>query len=104
LCTNNGGGAGPLLQAATTLQRRAATFAPGALVGTGVYLETGQVRQALLVCVLGPPAVVAGKVLAEWVKLLAPPRRWRRPEDAASETPDALDEQDESHEEDKLAS
>jgi hypothetical protein len=29
--------------------------------------------------VLGPPAVAGGKVVAEWVKLLAPPKRWRRP-------------------------
>ena len=79
MCSNNDGGATPLLRAATTLQHRAATFAPGALVGTGVYIETGQLRQALLACVLGPPAVTAGKVLAEWVRLLEPPKQWRRP-------------------------
>lgn len=50
---------------------RPSTFAPGTVLGAGVYLETGQVRQAPLACVLGPPAVAAGKVLAEWVKLLA---------------------------------
>jgi hypothetical protein len=60
------------------LQGRVATFAPGAVVGAGVYLQTGQVWQALLACVLGPPAVAGGKVLAEWVRLLEPPRRWRR--------------------------
>jgi hypothetical protein len=26
-----------------------------------------------------PPAVATSHVLAEWVKLLAPPKRWRRP-------------------------
>jgi hypothetical protein len=61
------------------LNSRAATFTPGTVVGAGVYLQTGQVRQALLACVLGPPAVAGGKVLADWVRLLAPPRRWRRP-------------------------
>lgn len=61
------------------LSRCADALAPGTLVGAGVYLQTGQVRQALLACVLGPPAVVAGKVLAEWVRLLEPPRSWRRP-------------------------
>jgi hypothetical protein len=55
------------------------TFAPGTVIGAGVYLQTGQVRQALLACVLGPPAVAGGKVLAEWVRLLEPPKRWRRP-------------------------
>jgi len=60
-------------------RKRAVTLAPGAVVGTGVYLQTGQVWQALLACVLGPPAVTGGKVLAEWIELLAPPRRWRRP-------------------------
>ena len=61
------------------LSSRAATFAPGTVIGAGVYLQTGQVRQALLACALGPPAVAGGRVLAEWVKLLEPPRRWRRP-------------------------
>jgi hypothetical protein len=61
------------------LQRRDAVFASGTVLGAGVYLQTGQVRQALLACVLSPPAVAAGKVLAEGVRLLAPPRRWRRP-------------------------
>lgn len=104
MCSNNDGGAAPLLRVATTLQRRAATFAPGAVVGAGVYLETGQVRQALMACVLGPPVVAGGKMLAEWVRLLAPPRRWRRPEDALHEIPNELDEQGGRYENDKLAS
>ena len=61
------------------LNSRAATFTPGTLVGAGVYFETRQVWQALLTCMLGPPAVAGGRVLAEWVRLLEPPRRWRRP-------------------------
>jgi hypothetical protein len=61
------------------LKSHTTTFAPGTVIGAGVYLQTGQVRQALLACVLGPPAVAGGRVLAEWVRLLAPPRRWRRP-------------------------
>jgi hypothetical protein len=74
-----GGGSRDLHQILTTLQRRTASFAPGGVAGVYVYVETGRVWQALLTCVLGPPAVVAGKVLAEWVRLLEPPRRWRRP-------------------------
>jgi hypothetical protein len=74
-----GGDRDNLHQVLTALQRRATALAPGSVVGTGIYLHTGQVRLALLTCVLGPPAVVAGKVLADWVRLLAPPRRWRRP-------------------------
>jgi hypothetical protein len=61
------------------LNSRTASLSPGTVIGAGVYLQTGQVRQALLAFVLGPPAVAGGKVLAEWVKLLAPPKRWRRP-------------------------
>ena len=60
-------------------QRRAVTLSSGGVIGALIYLQSGQVRQALLACVLGPPAVAGGKVLAEWVRLLAPPRRWRRP-------------------------
>jgi hypothetical protein len=75
----SGGGSRDLHQILTTLQRRTATFAPGGVAGAYVYFETGRVWQALLACVLGPPAVVAGKVLAEWVRLLEPPKRWRRP-------------------------
>jgi hypothetical protein len=74
-----GGDRDNLHQVLTALQRRTTALAPGSVVGTGIYLHTGQVRLALLTCVLGPPAVVAGKVLADWVRLLAPPRRWRRP-------------------------
>ena len=70
----------PVVEAViSVLNSRVATFAPGTVVGAGVYLQTGQVRQALLACVLGPPAVTAGKVLSEWVKLLAPPRHIGRP-------------------------
>lgn len=61
------------------VRKRAVTLAPGAVVGVGVYLQSGQVSQALLACVLLPPAISAGRVLARWVDLLEPPRRWRRP-------------------------
>jgi hypothetical protein len=71
---------GPVVEVIlAALNSRIASFAPGTVLGAGVYLQTGQVRQALLACVLGPPAVAGGKVLAEWVKLLAPPKRWRLP-------------------------
>jgi hypothetical protein len=64
----------------TGLQGRVATFAPGTVFGVGVYLQTGEVWQALLLaCLLGPPTVAAQKVLATWVELLEPPKRWRRP-------------------------
>jgi hypothetical protein len=61
------------------LNGRAATLTPGTIVGASVYLQTGQVRQALMACILGPPAVAGGKVLAEWVKLMEPPKHLRRP-------------------------
>lgn len=64
----------------TGLQGRVATFAPGTLAGVGVYLQTGKIWQSLLLaCLVGPPTSAAGKVLAEWVKLLEPPRHRRRP-------------------------
>jgi hypothetical protein len=61
------------------LNSRAVTLTPVTIVGTGVYLQTGQVRQALLVWLLGAPAVAGSQVLVKWVRLLEPPRRWRRP-------------------------
>jgi hypothetical protein len=72
-------GSSTLQTVIAVLNSRAVTLTPGTIVGAGVYLQTGQVWQALLACVLGPPAVTGGKVLAEWVRLLEPPRRWRRP-------------------------
>lgn len=62
----------------TSLQGRVASFAPGPAAGALIYLQTGRVWQALLACLLGPPTVAGGKVLAEWVRLLEPKRR-RRP-------------------------
>jgi len=47
--------------------------------GVGVYVGSREVWAALLACALGPPAVAAGRVLAEWVELLRPSRRLRRP-------------------------
>jgi hypothetical protein len=61
------------------LNSRAVTLTPGTIVGTGVYLQTGKVWQALLVWLLGRPAIAGSEVLVQWVKLLEPPRRWRRP-------------------------
>src|SRR6266567_3703044 len=54
------------------LRRRGASLAPGAAAGLGVYVSPGHARQmllALLVFVLGPPAVAAGRVLSRWVEL-----------------------------------
>ena len=79
MTANGGANSDALVRVATILQRRATTFTPGGVVGVGIYISTGQVRQALLAYVLGPPAVVAGKVLAEWVRLLEPPKSWHRP-------------------------
>jgi hypothetical protein len=74
--SGNGSSLGETIIAA--LNSRTATLTPGTVVGAGVYLQSGDVRQALLVCLLGPPAMTAAQVLARWVELLAPPRRWRR--------------------------
>jgi hypothetical protein len=64
----------------TNLQGRIVSFTPGTVVGVGVYFQTGQVWQALLLaCLVGPPTAAAQKVLARWIELLAPPKRWRRP-------------------------
>jgi hypothetical protein len=71
---------GPVVEAIlAVLNSRITTFAPGTVLGAGVYLQSGQVREALLTCLLVPPTVAGGKVLAEWVRLLSPPKRWRRP-------------------------
>jgi hypothetical protein len=57
-----------------------ATIAPGTIVGAGVYISTGRFWQALvLACLVGPPTRAAQKVAAEWIELLRPPKRWRRP-------------------------
>ena len=62
------------------LSSRAATFAPGTILGAGVYLQTGRLWQALLLaCLVGPPTRAMQKVVAQWIELLAPPRRWRHP-------------------------
>jgi hypothetical protein len=63
----------------SVLRSRVVTFAPGGVVGAGVYLQTGRLREAFLVCAFGPAVVRFGRVLARWVELLEPPRRWRRP-------------------------
>jgi hypothetical protein len=52
---------------------------PGTIIGAGVYVHTREVVPALLAGVLWRPAVAASQVAAEWIKLLAPPKRWRRP-------------------------
>ena len=61
--------------ALSSLSGHAASLVPGA----GVYLGTRQVWAALLVCIAVPPALAAGHVLAEWVTLLRPAGRLRRP-------------------------
>ena len=64
----------------TGLQGRVASFAPGTIIGAGVDLQTGQVWPALLLaCLVGRPTLAAQKVVAGWVELLEPPKRWRRP-------------------------
>jgi hypothetical protein len=70
---------GVLARVLTTLPRSANTFTPGAVIGAGSYFHDGNVRQALLIYLLAPPAVVASQVLCKWIRLLEPPRRWRRP-------------------------
>ena len=52
---------------------------PGTIIGAGVYVHSREVVPALVAWILWRPAVAASHVLAEWIKLLAPPRRWRRP-------------------------
>lgn len=61
------------------LSSRIASVAPGSVLALSVYVSSRQVWVALLACVLGPPAVAAGRVAAEWVELLRPTRRLRRP-------------------------
>jgi hypothetical protein len=57
-----------------------AAVAPGTIVGTVLYLQTGRLWQALvLACLVGPPTKAAQKVAAQWIELLAPPKGWRRP-------------------------
>jgi hypothetical protein len=59
---------------------RAATVAPGTILGAGVYLQTGRLWQALLLaCLIGPPTRALQKVAAQWIELQAPPKKWRRP-------------------------
>lgn len=76
---SDGGEPGALHRALTTLPRRASALTPGAIIGAGSYLHDGNVRQALLIYLLVPPAVAASQVLCKWVRLLEPPRGWRRP-------------------------
>lgn len=63
----------------SVLRSRTATFAPGTVVGAGVYVESKQVWAALLACGLWPPVAAVGQVAAEWVRLLRPSRVLRRP-------------------------
>jgi hypothetical protein len=65
----------------TGLQGRVASLAPGPVVGALIYFQTGQVWPALvLMCLAGRPTVAVQKVVAQWIELLAPPKRWRRPQ------------------------
>ena len=61
------------------LNRLGIRLDPGTVIGFGVYVQSRQVVPALLTWVLWRPAVAASHVMAEWVRLLAPPKRWRRP-------------------------
>jgi hypothetical protein len=63
----------------SVLRSHGATFAPGTVIGAGVYVESKQVWAALFACALWPPVAAAGQVAAEWVKLLRPSRVLRRP-------------------------
>src|SRR5215211_4193939 len=56
---SEGGGLGTLHQVLAALPRRANTFTPGAVS----YFHDGNVRHALLIYLLAPPAVVASQVL-----------------------------------------
>jgi hypothetical protein len=64
----------------SVLRSRAVTLAPGTVIGAGVYVSTGRLWPALLLaCLVGRPTKAIQNVVAEWIELLAPPRRWRRP-------------------------
>ena len=64
----------------TGLQDRVASFTPAPVTGALIYFQTGQVWPALvLMCLAGRPTRAVQRVTAEWIELLAPPRRWRRP-------------------------
>jgi hypothetical protein len=81
MCAERPGQNSPRLDAVlTALQGRVVSFAPGTIIGAGVYLQTGQVLPALLLaCLVGRPTVAIQEVVAGWIELLAPPKRWRRP-------------------------
>ena len=64
----------------SVLRGHGAAIAPGTIVGAGVYISTGRLWQALLLaCLVGQPTRAVQRVIAAWIELLAPPRRWRRP-------------------------
>jgi hypothetical protein len=60
--------------------RAAVALTPGSVLGAGAYVWTGRLWPALLLaCLVGRPTKAIQKVVAEWIELLAPPKRWRRP-------------------------
>jgi hypothetical protein len=64
----------------SVLRGHGAAIAPGTIAGAALYFQTGRLWQALvLACLVGPPTRAMQKVAAQWIELLAPPRRWRRP-------------------------
>jgi hypothetical protein len=46
---------------------------PASVAGIAVSGWSGHIREALLACILGPPAIAAGRVLAKWIERLEPP-------------------------------
>jgi hypothetical protein len=67
------------LAAVLSFLSRPKPYASGPVVGAITLFATADVKLALLACLLGPPAIAGGRVLAKWIELLEPPSRWRGP-------------------------
>jgi hypothetical protein len=54
-------------------------YASGPLAGAAAWVKSGRLKDGLLAFLLVPAAIAGSRVLAKWVELLVPPRKWRRP-------------------------